>query len=62
MSEKNLNLYIEINNSSIIFFAEETCTQNNSKIKYKLDDPTTRFERNKISNFDEIFSTIKKVF
>jgi cell division protein FtsA len=60
MSEKNFNLYIEINNSSLIFYAEENYNQNNSKIKYKLDAPTIGLERNKISNFDELFGTIKK--
>ena len=60
MSEKNLNLYVEINNSNLIFYVEETYNQNSSKIKYKLDIPTIGLERNKILNFDELFDIIKK--
>ena len=60
MSEKKLNLYVEINNSNLIFYVEETYNQNSSKIKYKLDIPTIGLERNKILNFDELFDIIKK--
>ena len=42
MSEKNFNLYVEINNSNLIFYVEETYNQNNPKIKYKLDSAILR--------------------
>ena len=60
MSERYFNLYVEINNSKFIFYSEEIDSQNNSKIKYKLDIPAIGIEKNKISNFDEFFETIKK--
>lgn len=60
MSEKYYNLYVEINNSKFIFYGEEIDSQNNSKIKYKLEVPAMGLEKNKISNFDEFFNTIKK--
>ena len=60
MSEKKFNLYIEINNSNLIFYVEEIYNQNNSKIKYKLDVPIIGLERNKILNFEELFGLIKK--
>ena len=60
MSERYFNLYVEINNSKFIFYGEEIDSQNNSKIQYKLDVPAIGLEKNKISNFDEFFETIKK--
>ena len=60
MSEKYLNLFIEIKNSSFIFFVEEIDDQNNSSIKYKSDVPAIGFEENKISNFEDFFEVIKK--
>ncbi len=60
MSERYFNLYVEINNSKFIFYGEEINSQNNSKIKYKLDIPAIGIEKNKITNFDEFFEIIKK--
>ena len=45
MSERYFNLYVEINNSKFIFYSEEIDSQNNSKIKYKLDIPAIGIEK-----------------
>ena len=59
MSEKYLNLYIEIKSSNFIFYVEENDEQNNSKIIYKLDAKSPGLKDNKILDFDKAFDTIK---
>ena len=60
MSEKYLNLYLEIKSSNFIFYVQENDDENNFKIKYKLDIPAIGLEDNKIIDFDNFFETIKK--
>ena len=62
MSEKYLNLYLEIKSSNFIFYVQENDDENNFKIKYKLDIPAIGLEDNKIIDFDNFFETIKKTF
>ena len=58
MNDKYFNLYLVIKSSSFIFYV--VAVENNiAKIDYKLDVPTTGLKDNKISNFEEIFDTIK---
>ena len=60
MSEKKLQLYIEIKNSNLIFYVVEKDDQNSFSISYKLDIPVTGLENNKILNFDNFSDSIKK--
>ena len=60
MSEKKLQLYIEIKNSNLIFYVVEKDDQNSLSISYKLDIPVTWLENNKILNFDNFSDSIKK--
>ncbi len=59
MSDKYLNLYIEIKSSNFTFYIEETDEQNNSKINYKLGAKSPGLKDNKILDFDKAFDTIK---
>ena len=60
MSDKYLNLYLEIKSSNFIFYVEENDNQNNSKISYKLDVPVIGLEENRILDFEKVFDIIKK--
>ena len=58
MNDKYFNLYLVIKSSRFIFYV--VAVENNiAKIDYKLDVPTIGLKDNKISNFEEIFDTIK---
>ncbi len=60
MSKSSLNLYIEINNLDLVFFAGKSSDINDFKILYKLAVPIMGLKDNSISNFDEIFNLIKE--
>ena len=55
-----LTLYLEINNSSYIFFVGEGDEQNNVKIAYELEIPLKGIEDYRISDLENIYITIKE--
>ena len=55
-----LTLYLEINNSSYIFFVGEGDEQNNVKIAYELEIPLKGIEDFRISDLENIYITIKE--
>ena len=60
MNNSKINLYVEINNLRIIFFAVKHDEQNNLNIINKLDVPIQGIDNNRIINFEQIFEAIKK--
>ena len=48
MKYSSLTLYLEINDTSFIFFAVEIDEKNNFKIVYKLESPIKGIENNRI--------------
>ena len=60
MKNSKINLYVEINNLRIIFFAVKHDEQNNLNIINKLDVPIQGIDNNRIINFEQIFEAIKK--
>ena len=59
---KNLSpkLYLEINNSNLIFFVIEDDYQNAFKISYKLTTPLTGLLDNRITDLEKIFNFVKE--
>ena len=59
---KNLSpkLYLEINNSNLIFFVIEDDYQNDFKISYKLTTPLTGLLDNRITDLEKIFNCVKE--
>ena len=59
---KNLSpkLYLEINNSNLIFFVIEDDYQNDFKISYKLTTPLTGLLDNRITDLEKIFNFVKE--
>ena len=55
-----LKLYLEINNSSYIFFVGKYDENENFEIIYKLKVPLEGVENNRISDLEKSFNTIKK--
>ena len=60
MKNSKINLYVEINNLRIIFFAVKHDEQNNLNIINKLDVPIEGIDNSRIINFEQIFEAIKK--
>ena len=60
MKYSSLTLYLEINDTSFIFFAVEIDAKNNFKIVYKLKSPIKGIENSKITNLEEINDVLKK--
>ena len=60
MKNSKINLYVEINNLRIIFFAVKHDEQNNLNIIYKLDVPIKGIDNDRIINFEQILEIIKK--
>ena len=60
MKNSKINLYVEINNLRIIFFAVKHDEQNNLNIINKLDVPIQGIDNDRIINFEQIFEVIKK--
>ena len=60
MRNSSLKFYLEINNKSYIFFVGENDENNNFKIVYKLEQPITGINNNRITNLEEISNLIKK--
>ena len=60
MKNSSLSFYIEINNKSYIFFVGENDEKDNLKIVYKLEQPLTGINNNRITNLEEISDLIKK--
>jgi cell division ATPase FtsA len=60
MKKIPLTLFLEINNFNYIFFATETDSFENFKIIYHLEVPIEGIEKNRISDFEKTFSSIKK--
>ena len=58
---KNLSpkLYLEINNSNLIFFVIEDDYQNDFKISYKLTTPLIGLLDNRITDLEKIFNCVK---
>ncbi len=54
------NLYLEINNTNLIFFVGENNEDNNLKIFNKFSVPIEGIENNKIINFEKAFNLIKQ--
>ena len=59
---KNLSpkLYLEINNSNLIFFVIEDDYQNDFKISYKLTTPLIGLLDNRITDLEKIFNCVKE--
>ena len=59
---KNLSpkLFLEINNSNLIFFVIEDDYQNAFKISYKLTTPLTGLLDNRITDLEKIFNFVKE--
>ena len=59
---KNLSpkLFLEINNSNLIFFVVEDDYQNDFKISYKLTTPLTGLLDNRITDLEKIFNIVKE--
>jgi len=60
MKYSSLTLYLEINDTSFIFFAVEIDEKNNFKIVYKLESPVKGIENNRITNLEEVNDALKK--
>ena len=60
MSNSFFDLYIEINNSSYVFFVSEKNEQNNFKIVYHLPVPLKGIDNNRISDLKTVFNLIKE--
>ena len=60
MKYSSLTLYLEINNTSFIFFAVEIDEKNTFKIVYKLELPIKGIEHNRITNLEEVNNVLKK--
>ena len=60
MVNSNPTLFLEINNKNFIFIIGKTDQDNNFKTEYKLEVPLRGIENNRISNFDDVFNTIKE--
>tara|TARA_B100000989_G_scaffold285352_1_gene252978 strand:- start:570 stop:1766 length:1197 start_codon:yes stop_codon:yes gene_type:complete len=60
MKYSSLTLYLEINNTSFIFFAVEIDEKNNFKIVYKLELPIKGIENNRVTNLEEVSDIFKK--
>ncbi len=60
MGNSFFNLYVEINNSSYVFFVSENNEQNNFKIIYHLPVPLNGIDNNRISDLKIFFNTIKE--
>ena len=60
MGNSFFNLYVEINNSSYVFFVSENNEQNNFKIIYHLPVPLNGIDNNRISDLKTFFNTIKE--
>ena len=59
MKNSSLTFYLEINNTSYIFFVSENDEQGNFKIVYKLEIPQNNINNNIITDLEEISRTIK---
>ena len=57
-----LTLFIEINNTNYIFFVRKSDEQNNFKIIYKLEVPLKGIEDNRISDLENVYLRLKKIF
>ena len=55
-----LKLYLEINNSSYIFFVGKYYENEDFELIHKLEVPLDGIENNRISDFEKSFNTIKK--
>ena len=60
MEDDNLKLYLEINNSNLIFFVCKKNHDNNFLISHKLEVQTKGLENNRISDFDKVYRIIKE--
>ena len=60
MKYSSLTLYLEINDTSFIFFAVEIDEKNNFKIVYKLELPIKGIKNNRITNLEEVNDVLKK--
>ena len=53
-------LYLEINNKNFIFYVGENNEESNTKIIYKSVVSLEEFEKNRISDLEKVFNTIKE--
>ena len=60
MKNNLLKLFIKFNKKEILLIAGKIYDQNNIKILDKLILPITGFEKNKITNIEEVIESIKK--
>ena len=60
MKNSPLTLFLEINRSNFNFFVSEKDGQNNFKICFNLSVPLVGIDKNRISNFEKVFSIIKE--
>ena len=60
MKNSSLSLFLEINNTELIFFVEEKDEQNNYKITNKQIIPIIGVDGDRGSVFDKIFPSIKE--
>ena len=60
MKISSLTLYLEINNSKLIFFVLESDENNNSKIIHESNTPLNGIQNNRISDLEKSFELIKQ--
>ena len=60
MKNKNKTLYLEIDESTVIFLIGQNDDQNNFKIIYKLDIKTSILIDNRISDYEKTFNILKE--
>ena len=60
MKNSSLELYLEINNLSFIFFVGDSDEYNELKIIFKLELPLQGIENNRITDFEKVSDIIKK--
>ena len=60
MKNFSLNLFLEINFTNLVFLVGKNDENNNIEVVYELKAPLNGIDNNRITDFEKLFSTIKK--